>query len=58
VEPAAGKPATEITIVRLFLLGKKKGLPGNIFTKLKPLNVDELFFIIIYENEKLNYNST
>ena len=57
VEPAAGKPATEIKIVTLFLLGKKRGHPGNIFTKLKLLNVDELFIIITYENEKLNYNS-
>ena len=43
VEPAAGKPAIEIKIVTLFLLGKKRGHPGNIFTKLKLLNVDELF---------------
>ena len=41
VEPAVGKPATEITIVTLFLLGKKRGHPGNIFTKLKLLNVDD-----------------
>ena len=52
VEPAVGKPATEIKIVTLFLLGKKRGHPGNIFTKLKLLNVDELFLIIIYEKGK------
>ena len=44
VEPAVGKPAIEIKIVTLFLLGKKRGHPGNIFTKLKPLNVNEFFF--------------
>ena len=43
VEPAVGKPATETKIVTLFLLGKKKGHPGNIFTKLKLLNVDDFF---------------
>ena len=48
VEPAVGKPATETKIVTLFLLGKKKGHPGNIFTKLKLLNVEDFF---IYENK-------
>ena len=45
VEPAAGKPATETKIVTLFLLGKKKGHPGNIFTKLKLLNVDDFLYM-------------
>ena len=43
VEPAAGKPAIETKIVTLFLLGKKRGHLGNIFTKLKLLNVDDFF---------------
>ena len=47
VEPAAGKPAIEIKIVTLFLLGKKKGHPGNIFTKLKLLNVEDFLFMKI-----------
>ena len=56
VEPAVGKPAIEIKIVTLFLLGKKRGHPGNIFTKLKPLNVDDFLFFID-KDEKLSYNS-
>ena len=47
VEPAVGKPATETKIVTLFLLGKKKGHPGNIFTKLKLLNVEDFLFMKI-----------
>ena len=47
VEPAAGKPAIETKIVTLFLLGKKRGHPGNIFTKLKLLNVDDFLFMKI-----------
>jgi hypothetical protein len=51
VEPAAGKPVIEIKIVTLFLLGKKRDHPGNIFTKLKLLNVDDVLFFID-ENKK------
>ena len=43
VEPAAGKPVIETKIVTLFLPGKKRGHLGNIFTKLKLLNVDDFF---------------
>ena len=57
VEPAAGKPAIETKIVTLFLLGKKKGHPGNIFTKLKLLNVDDFLFMKI-KFETIYFEST